>query len=108
MKASSEGAVIDFLGRATDDWHGIRMDRTDFGIGLGCEKSEQVMFARDRIGFPAACAIPRRPDTREECQWLRLIEREPSWRFPKREKAGEEREVPCRIGAWRARATIAA
>ena len=48
------------------------MDGADFGVCIGRQESEQLMFAFDWIGFGAAFAAPTRPDTGEE-GWFRRL-----------------------------------
>jgi hypothetical protein len=38
------------------------VDRADFGVGVGGEKSEKLMLALDRVRLGAALAVPCRPD----------------------------------------------
>ena len=53
------------------------MDRADFGVGVGGEKSEQLMLALYGIRLGAALAVPCRPDTGKHRERPILIEREP-------------------------------
>ena len=43
--------------------HSLRMDGSNFGVGVGREKSEELMLALNRVRLGAACAVPCRPDT---------------------------------------------
>jgi hypothetical protein len=46
--------------------HRSRLNRADFGGGLRCQESVQLVFALNWFRFRAALASPRSPDTGED------------------------------------------
>ena len=68
---------VDLVGAGQNDGHGFRMDRTDFGIDVGRQERKQVAgdFAFGKLpGAGPAC-----PDTSEERQRPRIVERKSDW-----------------------------
>jgi hypothetical protein len=69
---------IDFLARREDDRHGLRVNCSNYLVRFGRQKREQIIR---RLAFlHLSNGSPAGPDAGKECEWSRLVEREPDRR----------------------------